>query len=540
MKMTLKILGAAVIIAAFAHGSSDGGGRMGAADLPTKAESSGFTETTLFTELLEFLHILDERGDGLRVEFFGETAEGRPLPLAILGNPAPLDPEQIDREKTTVLFIQANIHAGEVAGKEASLMLMREIVNGSLAHLVENTVLLVAPIFNADGNELVSKDNRPRQNGPAGGVGIRANAQNLDLNRDFMKADSPEISAHLDGVVLRWDPDLLVDCHTTNGSLHTEPITYAWTHHPLADAALRAFDRDVMLPSIAADTTARDSYASIPYGFWADRRDRSKGWRSFGPQLRFGTNYWGLRNRHAILIEMYAYASFETRVRACRAFLRSILEFSRKEGDAIRTLVRAADARAAAGDLGPFHWRFAESALDEPITIMGYESVRTSSKTSAGKPKMPAAQEPIAYSVPCLANYDPVDEGRPLPGKGYVFPRGNTTVRDKLLQHGIRIEQVAEETTAEVSIFVIDEIIPSKRPYQGHWTQTFKGKWVVREETIKAGSHLVPTAQPLAMLAACLLEPESDDSLGYWNFLDRYLTANAFDSSLMPYPIWRW
>jgi len=113
-------------------------------------------------------------------------------------------------------------------------------------------------------------------------------------------------------------------------------------------------------------------------------------------------------------------------------------------------------------------------------------------------------------------------------------------VRDKLLQHGILVEQIAEETAAEVSVFEIDEIIPSKRPYQGHWTQTFKGKWVVREKTIKAGSHYVPSAQPLAMLTACLLEPECDDSLGYWNFLDRYLTKNAFDSSLMPFPIWRW
>jgi len=531
MKTGLKILGALALVSAFADARPEGFEKSDAINLPTRAESSDFTETTRFTELLEFLHLLDDEGNTLRVEFFGESAEGRPLPLAILGNPAPETPEQIDRATTTVLFVQANIHAGEVAGKEAALMLMRDIVGGSLAHLVEETVLLVAPILNADGNELISKQNRRRQNGPAGGVGTRANAQNLDLNRDFMKAESPEISAHLSGVVLRWNPDLLVDCHTTNGSLHTEPITYAWTHHPLADSALRAFDRDVMLPAIAADTRARDGYASIPYGFWADRRDRSKGWRSFGPQLRFGTNYWGLRNRHAILIEMYAYASFETRVRACAAFLRSILEFSRKEGKAIRTLVAEADQRGLAGDLGPFHWRFAEKALVEPITIMTYEKT----KNSAG-----GEIEPTECSVPCLADYVPVGEGRPLPERGYVFARGNRAVRDKLAQHGIRVEQVAEETVAEVSVFVIDEIIPSKRPYQGHWTQTFKGRWVVREETIRAGSFLVPSTQPLAMLAACLLEPECDDSLAYWNFLDPFLTKNAFDSTLLPYPIWRW
>ncbi len=534
MKTTSKVLCAALLLTAVLQSRSDGSDERGANDLLTRAESSDFRATTRFTEVLEFLHLLDERGDTLRVEFFGETAEGRPLPLAILGNPAPASPDRIDRDKETVLFIQANIHAGEVAGKEASLMLMREIVNGSLGHLLENTVLLVAPIFNADGNERISKKNRPRQKGPAEGVGTRANAQNLDLNRDFMKAESPEVGAHLSGVLLRWDPDLLVDCHTTNGSLHTEPITYAWTHPPLSDRALRVFDRDVMLPWIAADTKARDDYTSIPYGFWADRRDRSKGWRSFGPQPRFSTNYWGLRNRHAILIEMYAYAPFETRVRACFSFLRSILEFSRVEGDAIRALVRAAEGRAGEGDLGLFHWRFEERPLDEPITVIGYEPAEDR------RSGPPASPEPRAYSIPCLANYLPVSKGRPLPERGYLLPRACTAVRDKLLQHGIRIEQVAEDRTATVGIFVIDEIVASKHPYQGHWIQTFKGKWISRDESIKAGTYFVPSAQPLGMLAACLLEPEFDDSLACWNFLDSYLIRNTFDSTIMPYPVWRW
>jgi len=502
-------------------------------ELLTRAERSAFTETTCYAEVLEFLHALDEESGRIRVEFFGVTAEGRPLPLAVCGDPPPAAPGDIDRDERTVVFIQANIHAGEVEGKEACLMLLREIVRGELSHLLEGTVLLVAPDFNADGNERVSKENRSWQFGPEHGVGVRSNAQSLDLNRDFMKAESPEVSAHLAGVLLRWDPDLLVDCHTTNGSLHREPITYAWPHNPLGDRSVAGFVREKLIPFAAAETLRRDGYHSIPYGNWLDRRDPARGWRTYGCETRYGTNYWGLRNRLSVLIEIYAYADFETRVRSCLSFLRSLLEFARANGAGMRDVVRAADRKAAAGG-EKFFWEFKPQAYDKPITIMGFEP-------SAGRrpdPRRPG--KPAEYTVPYFGAFVPAGEGRELPGIGYVFPRGHVTVRDKLVQHGIVVEEIPEDIEAEVEVFEIDSIAPAENLYQGHRPTTLAGKWVKKRTVIRSGSWLVPAAQPLRMLAASLLEPESGDGLAYWNFMDRFITKGPWNPAPGTYPVWRY
>jgi len=230
-------------------------------------------------------------------------------------------------------------------------MLLRDMARGAFPGLLENTVVLAAPDFNADGNERISKEHRTRQHGPDGGVGIRSNAQNLDLNRDFVKLESREVRALLSGVILRWDPDILVDCHTTDGSFHREPVTWAGPHNPLSDPGILDYAWKVMLPRVAAETLRRDKYPSIPYGNWVDRGDPAKGWRTFGCEARYSTNDWGLRNRLPILIETYAYADFETRVRSCYSFLRSILEFARREGPSIRAVVRKADRDAAAAML---------------------------------------------------------------------------------------------------------------------------------------------------------------------------------------------
>ncbi len=504
-----------------------------------RAERSGFTETTRYRETLEFLHVLEELSDRARVELFGATAEGRPLPLIVLGNPPPAGPDEIDRNRTTVVFILANIHAGEVEGKEASLMLARDIVSGPLSCLLEKTVILVAPDFNADGNERISVENRRWQAGPSGGVGARANAQNLDLNRDFMKIESPEMLSLLTGVILRWDPDLLVDCHTTNGALHKEPICYAPSHSPLGDPDILAFDRDVMLPWVVGETLERDGYPAIPYGFWKNRADPEEGWITFGHEPRYGTNYWGLRNRHSILIEIYAYADFETRVKSCYAFLRSILDFARREGSELRRLVRAADGAAAAGLDRPFHWEFEATAFEKPITIMGYEPTR-----ERRDPKNPGVEK--NYTVPFYGCFRPVDAGKPLPEQGWIVRRGSVNVLDKLLQHGIRITEIGRDETThglpavKTEVFTIDEIIPAEHLFQGHWNTRLKGRWRKKNITLEAGDYLVPAKQPLAMLAASLLEPESGDGLAFWNFMDRYITKGTFDSTPAPYPVLRW
>ena len=211
--------------------------------LLTRAEKSNYTETTRYEEVLLFLKELQKRSSKLKVTSIGRSTEGRDIPLVILGDPVPNSPSQLFFQNKPAIYVQANIHAGEVEGKEAVLMLMREIVAGSMSALLENQVILITPIFNPDGNEKISIQNRTRQHGPKGGVVIRYNGQNLDLNRDYIKIESPENAGAFELILNRWDPILLIDLHTTNGSYHQEPLTYAVAHNPNSDPSLPEYLR---------------------------------------------------------------------------------------------------------------------------------------------------------------------------------------------------------------------------------------------------------------------------------------------------------
>ncbi|HEX9902804.1 MAG TPA: M14 family zinc carboxypeptidase, partial [Acidobacteriota bacterium] len=192
----------------------------------TVAEASGFTATSTHAQVLSFVQDLARVSRNLRLETMAVTTEGRMMPLLVLGRPVPRTPQALRGDPKLVVYIQANIHAGEVEGKEACLMLARDILLDPQLTTLDRLVVLIAPDFNPDGNDKISPNNRRHQPGPEKGVGLRPNGQNLDLNRDGMKLETPEVRGLVEKVLLRWDPALLVDCHTTNGFYHQEPVTY--------------------------------------------------------------------------------------------------------------------------------------------------------------------------------------------------------------------------------------------------------------------------------------------------------------------------
>ena len=198
------------------------------------------------------------------------SAEGRDIPLLIIGNPLPDSPEDLVNDKRIVVYIQANIHAGEVEGKEASLMFARDILKEKNSPLLDNVILLICPIFNPDGNEKISTLNRTDQNGPVNGVGVRYNGQFLDLNRDAMKAESPEVRGLLTNVFNRWDPSIFMDCHTTNGSYHVEPVTFTWMVNPNGDNSLISYMRDKMMPEMSETLSDRYKVENCFYGEFYD------------------------------------------------------------------------------------------------------------------------------------------------------------------------------------------------------------------------------------------------------------------------------
>src|SRR5688572_4993781 len=235
-------------------------------DLPkTRAELTNYEETTRYEEVLSFIAELQKRSPLLRLESFGASEEGRKLPLMIFSDTPIFNPRDARATGRPVVFIMANIHAGEVEGKEAALHLSRRILFGDLRPLLSRVIILIAPIYNADGNEKINVNSRTAQNGPIAGVGVRENSKGYDLNRDFMKLDSPEARA-LVSLFNRWDPHLTVDLHTTNGSHHGYHLTYSQPLNPNTSASILSYHRDKMLPAITKAMLKKHEFRSYYYG----------------------------------------------------------------------------------------------------------------------------------------------------------------------------------------------------------------------------------------------------------------------------------
>jgi hypothetical protein len=505
----------------------------------TVAETSNFTATSRYADVTNFIKELQRQSSLLRVETLCLSAEGREVPLLVIGEPVPSSPLALSRDGRAVVYIQANIHAGEVEGKEAALMVARDIVLKEKPPFLDKLVILIAPIFNADGNEKITPENRRSQAGPEKGVGVRYNGQNLDLNRDGIKLESPEVQGLVSNVLMRWDPALLVDCHTTNGSLHEEPVTYVWGFNPNGDTSLINYMREKMMPSINKNLREKYKVLSVPYGNFMDFRNPEKGWRPSGPQPRYLTNYIGLRNRLAILNENYAYADYKTRVMGCYYFLLSILEYCSDHKDEIVSLIRSADRRTIRRGMSPseedkFAVEYDLKPHKEKVTVRGWEMEVV--PRESGRPRVQKTDKKKTYEVPYYSNFVP-KRSVPFP-YAYLIPAASPEITKKLLQHGLSVDKLIEPVTLEVESFRIKEIKGASRLYQGHYLNSVKGEYSMEKKEFPEGTLFIGTAQPLANVAAYLLEPESDDGLLVWNFFDRYVVSQ-WRRQLQTYPVYR-
>lgn len=512
-----------------------------AGDKPlTAAEQSQFRATSRHADVMRFIRELQKLSPHLRVETLCTSTEGLAVPLLVMGKPLPVPPSSLAYDKRGTVYIQANIHAGEVEGKEASLMLARDILLSKNLPYLENLIILIAPLFNADGNEKISPENRRHQPGPEQGVGVRHNGQNLDLNRDSIKLESPELKGLVENVLLRWDPLLLVDCHTTNGSYHQEVVTYSWGLNPNGDSGIVAYQRDKMMPEIEAILEKQYNTPAVGYGGFRDYKAPEKGWQTMEPQPRYVTNYIGLRNRFSILDENYVYADFKTRVMGNYHFLRAILDYCSGHLEEIERLVYEADQRTGLKGLQPsdkdlFFVEYDLLPLKNPVTVHAFET-EVIKEGEGQRPRMRPTDKVKIWTVPYYSDW--------IGKRGVRFPHAYILgIRDpeviaKLRQHGIVIEKLSESATLEVEAFKLKEFKPAQSPYQGHHLNQVKGEYMLENKEFSAGTYIVPTSQPLGNLAAYLLEPESDDGLVVWNFFDRYLVPQ-WSRELGTYPVYR-
>ncbi len=507
----------------------------------TTAEASGFKATTRHAEMMDFIRELQRRSGRLRVETMAVSTEGRELPMMVIGNPPPASPLELRNDGRAVVYLQANIHAGEVEGKEALQMLARDIVMAEAPPtFLDDLVILVVPMFNPDGNEKISTENRSSQDGPEQGVGERHNGQNLDLNREGMKLESPEARGLVANMLERWDPIFFLDAHTHNGSYHEEPVTYTWGFNHNTDREIIEYAALTLSPAIERRLLDDHGVLAVPHGDFIDIEDPEAGWIPAGPEPRFLTNYIGIRNRFSILNEQYPYVDFETRVRGCYALAWEYLEYIAEHKQEMRDIVAAADRRTieagrSADAAATFGVEHDVRSIGEPHTVLGYAMTRAEGGRGGRGRTVVDFDTKVTYEIPYLADYY-ATRSVPLP-RGYLVPIPAPEIERKLLQHGLLVEKLTEPVTLDVVAFVPSDVTREERAFQGHFMRSARGTYEEIEREFPAGTLYVTTAQPLGKVAATLLEPESDDGLVAWNFLDRYLAGSFGRPS--PFPIYK-
>ncbi|MEC9373854.1 MAG: M14 family metallopeptidase [Planctomycetota bacterium] len=490
----------------------------------TSAEESGYRATMRHADVVAFADRLADLSPLVTRTSMGRSFEGRDLPLLIVADPPVSTPEQATASGKLVIYLQGNIHAGEVCGKEALLMFARDLASAPDApenrRLLERAIFLIAPIYNADGNERVSADNRPGQVGPELGMGQRPNAQGLDLNRDHVKLESPEARA-LVRLLTAWNPHLTIDTHTTNGSHHRYTLTYEAPLNPSGHAGPIGFARDSMLPEVSRRLEARTGYRTFFYGNF-DRAHSA--WYTYSADPRFGTPYRGLRNRLSILSEAYAYAPYQDRVLCTLEFVRECTAFVCERADEVKRLldeaeqdtVRAGQAIDPEDQVGI---RFEFAAFDEPVDVLGYEMEFVDGRR-------PTPTDVLkTWRVPHYGRFAPTRSVvRPL---GYIVPSELTEVARNLHDHGILIHRLDHDAAFEGEAASIDSIERAERTFQGHRLVSVETTSRAGRMEAGEGDLFVPTAQPLGNLVVLLLEPESQDGLTTWGFVDGWLEEGA-------------
>jgi len=488
-----------------------------AAPLTTHAERSGFLQTGRYDEVGQLCHdFARAHPRDVRCTAFGRTPQGRPMWAVVASQSGALTPDAARRRGLPVTLVQGGIHAGEIEGKDGGFLALREQLArpGALRH----QVLVFVPVFNVDGHERFGAWNRPNQRGPEQ-MGWRVTAQNLNLNRDYVKADAPEMQAML-ALVRAWDPLVTVDLHTTDGAQFQHDIAIMVEPVQSGDVPLRAAGRAWRDAVIA--TLAEQGAQPLPfYPSFVKEDDPASGFRDSVSTPRFSTGYFVLRNRLGMLVETHSWRDYPTRVRLMRQTVDAVLAQVAQHGrDWLRT-AHAADARTPA-ELA-LTWKAADEARE--IEFHGYAYTRTTSEISGALMTRYDERTPQVWRVPLRDHLVP-DLVRAAPGAGYVVPAEHAAwVGDKLAQHGVRFERLAQARAAlPVQSFRATDVKRDATTTEGRQRMALSGQWAADARELPAGSLFVPIAQPLSALAMHLLEPDAPDSLAAWG---RF--ANAFE-----------
>ncbi len=486
----------------------------------TYYELSGYRKTPRYAETVDYCKRMAKASPWVRYTSFGVSPQGRALPLVIVSKERAFDPPKAASTGKPIVLIQSGIHAGEIDGKDASLMLIRDIaIRKTCATLLDHAILLFVPIFNVDGHERFGPFNRINQNGPQE-MGWRVTSQNLNLNRDYMKADAPEMRAML-ALFSTWLPDLTVDCHVTDGIDMQYDVTYSMETAQDIDPELRSWITGTFLPTVLSKVEA-SGHRIFPYV--TPRADDDPGTGlSEGVMLpRLSTGYAALQNRPSLLIETHMLKPYRDRVDATYQVLKAALETINGAPELLHTAVRHADQTTirAGESYDPrkaLPLRFGEGQGSERRKFLAIKFLTEPSDIS-GMSRRVYTGEPYEIDVP-LFDETVVTDSVSIP-LAYLIPEEWKFIPEIMKLHGVKMQVLVAPVTATVESYMFSNIRWNDAPYEGRQMATFKVNTITESRTYPAGTVLIPMNQRAAKVAMYLLEPRSPDSFAAWGFFN--------------------
>lgn len=525
-------------------------------ELKTPAEESNWEKTTSSEEVIDFCQTVADNSEGriiLDTTTF-KTEFDTPIPYMIVSDKAPESPEDVPQDKG-VVYVNCNIHSGEVEGKEAMMIFAREVAQGKHDDLLKDLVVIIVPNNNPDGNDDLDKNRIETQFTPKL-VGTRSEGNGLNINRDMTKLESACARAIVQ-LMNDWNPILFIDAHATDGSYMRHAVTYNWGLNAGTDPELLAYNRDVFCSRALRDGSylASKGKVAVPYGNWGYYYSGivDEGWRTFEDYARYTTNYAGLRNRLALLLEVYSYDDFKTRVETQYECIYGALQVVAEDKEEIKEQIAAADARSEARAEEGINPEEDIVALNSEMTILKFEGkdkltvmsyatdetgqvIGTRLYDEEGDPYAMEYGEPVDYETDYWGTFVPTDVE--TMGAYYLIDQDCEEFVELMKLHGVEMTQLDEDLTLggeEYQHFGIESYtsggaVVDGRPretYEGHYQTLVSGEWELgdKEITIPAGTYVISTAQRFGSFAALMCEPAAVDGGVAWNFFDDYFDA---------------
>jgi Zinc carboxypeptidase. len=485
-------------------------------------QSKGLRSAT-YAQTIDWYHQLDVQYNTINMQEAGPTDAYYPLHVVYYDKAGKFDVAEWKREGKLILLINNGIHPGEPDGIDASMMLMRDAASGKIA-MPDNIVLAVIPVFNIGGMLNRGSYSRANQNGPEQ-YGFRGSAQNLDLNRDFIKMDAQETQS-LVRLFHKLDPDLFIDNHVSNGSDYQYIMTLLSTQHSKLGGSMGAYLEQTLEPAMYSDMKKR-GYDLVPYvNHWGHTPD--KGWKQFHEGPRFASGFTALFQTFGFVPETHMLKTFRQRTDATYALMQSFIGVASSHAEAIKS-ARAADKQGLLNKTTlPIEWR-SDTTASKLITFNGYEAGYKPSEVS-GKPRLYYdRKKPYTKQVPFYNIYLPAREVA-VP-QAYIIPQGWARVIERLNINGVKMQRLEHDTTMRLTVYYIDKYETSKGPYEGHYLHSnVKVNVVKKDIQLTQGDYLISLNQDARRYLVEVLEPNAPDAFFAWGFFDAILQQKEYYS----------